>query len=115
MADKSLRFDDDALQRRFLSELSKKGVSFRRAPDGAVECSDAEWGAVNDAAHAVRDACFRWYFCWCDTPADAEAFLRALRRSTLPFQLEHHRDRMVFLLDKQHQDRYHELGDEAFG
>ena len=109
MADHSLRFDDSTLQSRFLAELSRSGVPHQRAVDGAVECSENEWGAVNDVAHKIRDSCFRWYFSWIQPASAGQDFLKELRKSKLPFQLEHHKDRLIFLLAKQHEHDYNDL------
>jgi len=109
VADNSLRFDDSTLQERFLAELTRDGVPHHRTDNGAVECSEAEWGGVNGIAHKIRDSCYPWYFSWSQSPADSEEFLVALHKSRLPFQLEHHKDRLVFLLARQHESDYNDL------
>jgi hypothetical protein len=35
--------------------------------------------------------------------------LQGWRQSELPFQLEHHKDRVVFLLAKEYETQYHAL------
>ena len=109
VADYSLRFDDATLQERFLAGLTRSGVPHHRTDNGTVECSEAEWGGVNGIAHKIRDSCYPWYFSWPQSPADSEEFLVALRKSRLPFQLEHHEDRLVFLLARQHESDYNDL------
>ena len=109
MAAYCLRFDDALLQERFLTELMRHDVPHHLAADGTVECSETEWGAVNDVAHKIRDSCFRWYFSWFQPRPEAEEFLVELRKSELPFQLEHHKDGLVFLLAKQHENDYNNL------
>jgi hypothetical protein len=104
-----LRFDDAALQERFLAELARNSVPHQRAQDGTVECSEDEWGAVNSAAHKIRDSCFRWYFSWFQSASEADDFLVELRKSNLPFRLEHHKDRLVFLLARDHESDYIDL------
>jgi hypothetical protein len=109
VADYSLRFDDPALQARFLSELARKGVPHHISGTGAAECSAPEWGGVNGVAHTIRDSCFPWYFSWFDPESAAQDFLARLRQSELPFQLEHHKDRVVFLLAREYETQYHAL------
>lgn len=91
MSDFSLRFDNASLQARFVSDLGQRSVAHSISTSGAVECSTSKWLAVNDAAHAIRDSCFRWYASWFDSASDAEWFWEQLRKSDLPFQVEHHR------------------------
>ena len=109
MPDFSLRFEDPELQAAFLRNLRQRGASYRLAPTGAVECTQAEWAEVNLAAHAVRDTCFRWYFSWCEGLEASRSFLQALQSSNLPFQLEHHKEGYVFLLAREHQAAYNAL------
>ena len=78
VADYSLRFDDPALQARFLSELARKGVPHHISGTGAAECSASEWGGVNGVAHTIRDSCFPWYFSWFDPESAAQDFLARL-------------------------------------
>jgi hypothetical protein len=105
----SLRFQNSSLQRRLLADLQEQGVAFKVASDGAVQCSDQEWSAVNAAAHRIRDTCFPWYFSWLDTAEETAAFAAALREAGLSFELEHHDDRKVFLLPKADQAEHHKL------
>jgi len=109
MADHSIRFDDFALQERFIASLASQGVPFELGSNRAVECTKAQWIAVNSVAHTIRDSCFKWYFSWWETPELTERFLEVLRESGLPFQLEHHEDRDIFLLSKKHEAAYLEL------
>ena len=109
MADFSLRFDDQALQEALVSALTQSDVPFTLGNGGAVECTNEQWLAVNNVAHTIRDSCFRWYFSWCDTPEGTSEFLTALKGSGLPFKLEHHKDRDIFLLSKSHEAAYLEL------
>jgi hypothetical protein len=39
----------------------------------------------------------------------ADQFLELLRQSNLPFQLEHHQDRDVFFLPREHKSEFEEL------
>jgi hypothetical protein len=112
MTTMSLRFDDQGLQARFVSELARLGVPHVLAESGAVECPDTDWNQVNSVAHEIRDSCFRWYFSWFDSETDAQHFWAALRRSDLPFQVEHHKDRTVFLLAREHESDYGALMSE---
>ena len=115
VAEYSLRFDDASLQEAFVSALTQSGVPHALGLGRAVECSKEQWLAVNDVAHTIRDSCFRWYFSWCDTPEGSAEFLAALKRSGLPFKLEHHKDRDVFLLSRSHEAEYLELSLQAGG
>jgi hypothetical protein len=109
VADHSLRFDDSTLQERFIAALISQEVQFELGLNRAVECTKAQWDGVNSVAHTIRDGCFRWYFSWWDTPELTGRFLKVLRKSGLPFQLEHHENRDIFLLSKQHEAAYLEL------
>lgn len=109
MADHTLRFADASLQQRFVSLLEKNGIAYELNSDGAVESSEAQWPAVNAAAHSIRDGCFRWYLSWFDKLRDSDDFLAAVRRSGLPCQVEHRKNRMVFLLAKAHENEYDQL------
>jgi len=60
-------------------------------------------------AHTIRDGCYKWYFSWWETQALSDRFLALLRESGLPFQLEHHADRDIFLLSKAYERQYIEL------
>lgn len=109
MTERSLRFDNQTLQDRLISELHRKKVLFRLRPDGTVECFEAQWADVNGTTHTIRDSCFRWYFSWFDHSGDADKFHRLLRQSGLPFELEHHEGRDIFLLSREYANQYDEL------
>jgi hypothetical protein len=119
MATHSLRFDDPVLHQSFVRGVQQSGARYRIGFLGAVECDDEAWAQINSVAHAVRDGCFRWYSVWWKTAAESEAFLVQLRASNLPFQLEHHEGRYVFLLAREHRAAYEDLfaeiatGDDA--
>ena len=105
----SIRFEDHALQGRFVAALVQGGVAFSAGPFGAVECSEDQWASVNAVAHTIRDSCYKWYFSWWDTQEQLDRFLAVVKASGLPFQLEHHADRDIFLLSKAHESQYVEL------
>ena len=109
MPSRSIRFDDAALQEKFVSALLRNGVAFSTGADGAVQCTQEQWDSVNLVAHSVRDSCYRWYFSRWDTPEEINRFLAAVRASGLPFQLEHHENGDIFLLSKAHESQYLEL------
>ena len=109
-----IRFDDATLQARFVSELRRVNAHFTVAVDGGVECSAAHWEEVNSVAHTIRDSCFKWYFSWLDTPELSNRFLHLIRSSGLPFQLEHHEDRDIFLLPKVDEGKHIKLCEQVF-
>jgi hypothetical protein len=109
-----IRFDDAALQGRFVSELRRVNAHFTVAVDGGVKCSIAHWEEVNSVAHTIRDSCFKWYFSWWDTPELSNRFLQLIRASSLPFQLEHHEDRDIFLLPTVNEAKHNELSEQLF-
>ena len=92
-----------------MAELTHQGVAHHLSSNDAVECSELQWNGVNAVAHQIRDGCFHWYVSWFQSPSSAQEFLGALRKSDLPFHLEHHKDRLVFLLAKQHESDYNDL------
>ena len=100
----SLRFDDIGLHERFVAALRKAGLAFNIRDDGAVTCTANNWPAVNTVASKIRDSCFRWYFSWWKDPESAHLFWEEMKASGLPFQVEHHSDRLVFLLPKGSED-----------
>lgn len=102
----SLRFDDTGLQERFFAALRKAGLAFDVRDDGAVTCAADDWPAVNTVAHRVRDSCFSWYFSWWNNPESTHLFWEELKATGLPFQVEHHDDRIIFLLPKRNEDLY---------
>jgi hypothetical protein len=110
----SIRFEDQELQDRFVQALAQSGVAFSAGALGAVECSEEQWMAVNAVAHTIRDSCYKWYFSWWDTQELTDRFLAVVRASGLPFQLEHHADRDIFLLSKAYEPQYIELGAQVF-
>ena len=112
VTDYSLRFDNPVLQQRFLTELQRQKVPYGLGPNQAVECSSDEWSAVNAVAHVVRDGCFKWYFSWWKTQRETERFLEAVRKSGLPFELEHHKDGIVFLLARANATAYESVMDD---
>lgn len=101
---RTLRFDNDELQARFVSALSESAVPFARDADGAVVCSVADWPSVNSVAHTIRDRCFRWYLSWWKDAEAGHRFWREMRESGLPFQVEYHDRQTVFLLPKGSED-----------
>jgi len=109
MADYSLRFDDLNLHARFLSELISNKVAHHVTTLGTIECSEDEWCAVNQVAHTIRDSCYRWFFYIFKTTPEAERYLLQLRKSKLPFQIEHHKDQIILLLAKAYEDEYDQL------
>ena len=110
----SIRFEDAALQDQFINELRRQRVPFTLTAVGAVECPDSDWDAVNSVAHKIRDSRFPWYFSWLNTREDSERFLQALRIADLPFELEHHEDRDVFLLPRADKSKHAEVLARAF-
>jgi len=106
MPTRSIRFEDQVLQERFVSALVLNEVAFSAGPLGAVECSEEQWISVNTVAHSIRDSCYKWYFSSWDTQELSDRFLAIVRESGLPFQLEHHEDRDIFLLSKSHESQY---------
>jgi hypothetical protein len=101
---RSLRFDNDELQTRFITELGKANVSFEVRADGAVTCLPDDWPALNSVAHTIRGSCFRWYFIWWKTFEESHRFWQEMKASGLPFQVEHHEDRIVFLVPRGSED-----------
>lgn len=114
MVEHSLRFDDATLQERFITELRQRKLNFGLSEEGAVECESAHWNDVNNVAHIIRDRCFKGYFTWFPTQGMARQFLELLRGSGLPFQLEHHKDRDVFFLPREHKAKFEELGWQVY-
>jgi hypothetical protein len=108
MHPRSLRFEDAGLQSRFIAELRKAELAFEIREDGAVTFAATAWPSLNTVAHTIRDSCFPWYFFWWKDPESAHLFQRELKASGLPFQVEHHDDRMVFLLPRGSED-LHEI------
>jgi hypothetical protein len=100
----SLRFDDIDLQERFVVALRKAGLAFDLCDDGTITCTADDWPAVNTVASKIRDSCFPWYFSWWKDPESAHLFWEEMKSSGLPFQIEHHSDRLVFLLPKGSED-----------
>jgi len=109
----SLRFDNPALQSKFLELLRLLPFRPELRQDGAVVCTDDQWPQVNGLAHRVRDSCFLWYFSWCDSDASTAEMEQHLKASGLRFEVEHHEDRKVFLLPKEDRDKHTPLGDAA--
>ena len=105
----SIRFEDQTLQGHFVSALVRGGVAFSSGAGGAVECTEEQWSSVNAVAHTIRDSCYKWYFSWWETQELSDRFLAVVKASGLPFQLEHHADRDIFLLSKAHESQYAEL------
>ena len=113
MSQHSLRFADPDLQAAFVRKVQAAGAPHSIGGGGEVLSDPEFWGQVNAAAHEVRDSCFPWFFMWSDTPEGSSAFAERLRRSGLPFHVEYHRDRQVFLLAKQHRQQYETLHGEG--
>src|SRR5215217_1939342 len=95
---RSRRFDNDELQARFITELGRANVSLEVRADGAVTCLPDDWPALNSVAHTIRDSCFGWYFIWWKTSEESHRFWQEMKASGLPFQVEHHEDKIVFLV-----------------
>lgn len=113
MAARSLRFADVKLQNAFLSELRRTDIPFTIESDTTVTCGEAEHSRIVDVAHKVRDSCFRWYFRSSDDIKWSEAFWNELKTSGLPFQVEYHDQRIVFLLPKGSEELHDEISDRA--
>jgi hypothetical protein len=100
----SIRFDDPELQSRFVSALRVAGLSFDLSPDGTVTCTEADWPGVNGVANSIRTSFFRWYFiCWKESDK-SHRFWEEMRAAGLPFHVEHHDGRIVFLVPKGAED-----------
>jgi len=65
----SLRFANPKLQARFLASLKQLPFELQIADGSSVVCTEEQWPMVNDVAHKVRNACFKWYFSWCNSEA----------------------------------------------
>ncbi len=115
MANRSLRFEDTDLQRRFISALQElvSGLAYVVENDGTVSCDEEDYPWVADVAHTIRDACFRWYFRWSEDSNWSSAFWDALKTSGMPFQVEFHDRRVVFLLPKGSEELHDEISDLA--
>lgn len=110
---RSFRFGDADLQARFMAELCKTTLPFEVRGDGAVVCADTEWTLLNGVAHKVRDSCFRWYLTWWMDLESPLLFLKELQTSGLPFQVEYHDDKMVFLSPKGSEDLHEVISDQV--
>lgn len=102
----SLRFANPELQSRFLAGLKELPFAPQISGDGSVVCTEEQWPLVNDVAHNVRDACFKWYFSWCDTEDGTRELEEHLRSNGLRYEIEHHGSRLVFLLPKSDRERH---------
>lgn len=102
----SLRFANPELQTRFLAGLKQLPFVPQIADDGSVVCTEEQWPIVNDVAHKVRDACFRWYFSWCYTEEGTRELEEHLRSNKLRYEIEHHGERVVFLLPKSDKEKH---------
>lgn len=109
----SLRFANPELQSRFLAGLKELPFALQIADDGSVVCTEEQWPLVNDVAHKVRDACFKWYFCWCDTEDGTRELEEHLRSNGLRYEIEHHGNRLVFLLPKSDKERHTPPSDDS--
>jgi hypothetical protein len=58
----SLRFENPALQSRFIELLKSLPFELEIKNEGSVVCTADQWPDVNALAHRVRDSCHRWYF-----------------------------------------------------
>ena len=111
----SLRFANPDLHSQFLEGLKSLPFAVEKADDGTVICTDEQWPEVNSVAHRVRDGCFKWYFSWCNTRSGAEALEEHLRANGLRFELEHHENRVVFLLPRSDRDKHTPPSDPGTG
>ncbi len=102
----SLRFANPELQSRFLAGVKELPFTVQYADDGAVACTEEQWSVVNDVVHQVRDACFKWYFSWCNTEEGTRDLEQHLRSNGLRYEIEHHGNRLVFLLPKSDKERH---------
>lgn len=102
----SLQFANPELQARFFAGLKQLPFAIQIADDGSVICTEEQWPMVNDVAHKVRDGCFKWYFSWCDTQEGTREFEEHVRSNGLRYEIEHHGDRVVFLLPKSDKERH---------
>ncbi|MBB6589337.1 hypothetical protein [Ralstonia solanacearum] len=116
MANRSLRFEDTRLQRRFISALQARasGLAYVVEIDGTVSCAEGDYPQVVDVAHTIRDSCFRWYFRWSENGNWSSAFREELKQSGTPFQVEYHDGRMTFLLPKGSENLHDEISDRAY-
>src|SRR5260370_33714575 len=85
-----IRFEDEGLQSALLRELELGTASYTVDNAGTVFFREADSGAVNDAAHRVRNAQFPWYFLKWKTEEESERFAVALSQAGLPVFVEHH-------------------------
>ena len=109
----SLRFANPELHARFLAGLKELPFALQVTDDGSVVCTEEQWPVVNDVAHKVRDACFKWYFSWCDSEEGTRELEDHLRSNGLRHEVEHHGERLVFLLPKSDKERHAPPGDSG--
>jgi hypothetical protein len=107
----SLRFENPALQSKFLDFLRSLPFQPELRQDGAVVCTDDQWGQVNALAHKVRDSCFPWYFSWSDSDETTRETVQYLQANELRFEIEHHQDRTVLLLPREDREKHTPPGD----
>jgi hypothetical protein len=101
---RSLRFENADLQALFIAGLRKAGVSFAMRADGAATSEHTDWQTFSSVANAIRDSCFRWYFSMWNDQGPALRFWEEMKEAGLPFEVEHHDDRIVFLLPRGSED-----------
>ena len=102
----AIRFRNPELQAQLIAGLQAGGLAGLIQSDGFVVCDDEQWPAVSSIAHRIRDRCFKWYFRWYDSREEEVEFLAHLESNGLRFEVEDHKDRVVFLLPKEDEAKH---------
>lgn len=95
----ALRFATPALQQALLAAL-RELPSLVIEADGTARFAAADWPTASAAAHAIRNAQFRWYLQRFDNEPQLRRFVELLQERQLPYELEYHDSGPWLLLPK---------------
>jgi hypothetical protein len=86
------------LQSAFIQELIRVKGRYVINETGAVVFMQSDADTVINAAHAVRDSLFPWYFMKWNNHRETYRFAALLKEASLPFYLEEHESGTWFLV-----------------
>ena len=108
-----LRFWDERLQAAFVRELIRVKAKYTIDEAGSVVFAQPDADNVIDAAHAVRDSQFPWYFMKWDHQIETDRFAALLTKASVPFYLEEHESGTWFLLRREDKTTHERLAERV--
>lgn len=104
-----IKFEDKELQSAFIDELNGSGSTYRLDSNGAVCFKNSDADDINNAAHRIRDAQFRWYLLKWKTDEESRRFRKILKNADIPFHIEKNETGTWFLVRRKDRQKINHI------